>query len=163
MSSRTDPLYTDSTAGSIFEFELPSREFVLDRTLSRFESVTVEPARTAAYGGEHTWPSIWIHGTERIEAGSLLIDDPDIAACSPVLDTDDERLYRIRWSEQARDRINAVCSEEATLQAASASDGRWTLCVSVPEREQLARLYERYKEHGFAPCITQIRGQNEMV
>jgi hypothetical protein len=164
MSSRTNPLYTDANAGSSIEFELPCREFVLDRTLSRFDSVAIEPTRTAEHDDTHEWPSIRVCGTDRTEIGTLLVDDPDIEACTFVLDRGDEGVYRIRWSEQARERINGLCSDEATLQAASASasDGYWTFRVSVPEREALMGLYEQYEEYGFPVAVTRICAQNEI-
>lgn len=163
MSSRTDSLQTDANAGSSIEFELPCREFVLDRTLSRFDSVAIEPARTTEHDGTHGWPSIRVCGTDRTEIGTLLVNDPDIEACTLVLDRGDEGVYRIKWSEQARARIDALLTDEATLQAASASDGCWSFRVSVPEREALMGLYEQYEEYGFPVTITQICAQNEML
>jgi hypothetical protein len=161
MSSRTDPLYSNSKTESKIEFELAPHEFVLSYALSQFDSATVEPTTTAPYNGGCEWSSVWIRGTDRIETGGLLIDDPDVVGCALVLNRNDEWLYQIKWSEQARERINGLLTDEATLQAAAASDGRWTFGVSVPEPEGLMRLYEQYEEYGFDICITQIRNLNE--
>lgn len=156
MSSQTGPLGANSKTASCIEFELSSQEFILHRMLSRFESVVIEPARNTVRNGTHRWSSIWIRKTDRVETGSLLIDDPDITACSLVLDRDDEWLYQIKWDQQARERIDALLTDEATLQAAVASDGHWTLRVSVPQPEGLKRLYEQYEEYGFDITVTKL-------
>lgn len=150
-----NPYCTGSTPTSRLEFELPSQEFILDKTLSGLGSEELELIRPVA-DSNHDWPSICVSNASHPDIQTTLFEDPDIEDWTLSIEHGDEWLCQPTWSDWARDQFHALVNDEATLHTAAASDGRWRIQVSVPDRRAVARLYEHYTEHGFTVEVTQI-------
>lgn len=87
---------------TIADVELPSEEFSLGPSLTGTDGAEFEIVRVAAHSEDDVVPYVRVRGSDLDEVHDAILTDETVSEAVPVDDLDDERLYRMRWSERAR-------------------------------------------------------------
>ncbi|WP_049997343.1 helix-turn-helix domain-containing protein [Halococcus sediminicola] len=135
---------------SIAEFVIPADEFALRETLERRPELVCEVERVVAHDTTHIIPFIWVSGGELDGLTQLLDTDPSVNDIELLSETDDERLYRLSWADEARVVGHMVSEWKATVHQAVAADGQWSLRVLFPDRSAMSEVSEFAREHGLS-------------
>jgi predicted DNA binding protein len=141
---------------SIAEFVLPAEEFALWETLERRPDLVCEVERVVAHDTTHIIPFIWVSGGELDDLTQVLDEDPSVNEIELLSETDDERLYRLSWADEARVIGHMVTECDATVHRAVAADGQWTLRVLFPDRSAISDVDEFAHEHGLSLDLRQL-------
>jgi predicted DNA binding protein len=134
----------------IAEFVIPSEEFALRETLERRPNLVCEVECVVAHDTAHIFPFIWASGGDLDGLTDVLTADPSVNEIELLSETDDERLYRLSWADEARVIGHMVVECEATVHRAVAADGQWTLRVLFPDRSTISEVNEFAREHGLS-------------
>lgn len=86
----------------------------------------------------------------------MLEADPSVADIDILADFDDERFYRMAWTDHTQIIGHMLVEQNATIQRATASEGRWHFRVLFPERSGLSAAYDYAEEHGFSLDIARV-------
>ena len=141
---------------SIAEFTLPAEEFALRETFERRPDLVCEVERVVAHDTTHIIPFIWVSGGELDGLTQVLDEDPSVNDIELLSETDDERLYRLSWAEEARVVGHMVTECETTVHQAVAADGQWTLRVLFPDRSAISDVDKFANEHGLSLDLRQL-------
>ena len=141
---------------SIAEFTIPAEEFALRETLERRPELVCEVERVVAHDTTHIIPFIWVSGGELESLTQILDADPSVDDIELLSETDDERLYRLSWADDARIIGHMVTECEATVHQAVAADGQWTLRVLFPDRSAISDVDAVATEHGLSLDLRQL-------
>jgi predicted DNA binding protein len=134
----------------IAEFVIPTEEFALRETLERRPDLVCEVERVVASDTAHIIPFIWASGGNLDGLTDILDADPSVNDIELLSETDDERLYRLSWADEARIIGHIVIEYEATVHEAVAADGEWTLRVLFSDRSTISEVDEFAHEHGLS-------------
>jgi predicted DNA binding protein len=145
-----------SLMASIAEFTLPAEEFALWETLECRPDLVCEVERVVAHDTTHIIPFIWVSGGELDGLTQVLDEDPSVNAIELLSETDDERLYRLSWADEARVIGHMVSECNATVHQAIAADGQWTLRVLFPDRSSVSDVDEFASEYGLSLDLRQL-------
>jgi predicted DNA binding protein len=140
----------------IAEFVIPTEEFALRETLERRPNLVCEVERVVAHDTAHILPFIWASGGDLDGLTDVLIADPSVNDVELLSETDDERLYRLSWADEAQVVGHMVVEYEATVHQAVAADGEWTLRVLFPDRSTISEVNEFAREHGLSLDLRQL-------
>ena len=133
-------------------------EFTLRETLDRRPDLVFEVERVVAHETAHVIPFVWASGGDLDGLTQILDDDPSVDDIELLSDTDDERLYRLSWANDARIIGHMVIECEATVQRAVAASGQWTLRVLFPDRSAISDVDTFATEHGLSLDLRQLYG-----
>jgi predicted DNA binding protein len=135
---------------AIAEFVVPAEEFALRETLECRPNLVCEVERVVAHDTAHIIPFIWASGGNLDGLTEVLTTDPSVNDIELLSETDDERLYRLSWTDEARVIGHMVIECEATVHRAVAAEGQWTLRVLFPDRSTISAVDEFAHEHGLS-------------
>ena len=141
---------------TIAEFHIPTEEFALYETLERLPDLDIEVDRVVAHGATHMMPFVWVSGDGLAEATSVFEADPSVEEVAFLTELDEERFYRMSWTDRTRIIGHMLVEQNATIQRATASDGRWHLRVLFPERDGLAATNDYAEANGFNVDLTRV-------
>lgn len=160
-----DSQCTEQTRSRV-EFELPSRAFVLNTTLSNLDTNTIELTTVTEDDGDVAGPVLWVRGGDDTEITTTFFTEPDLDAWTLLSARGEDKVYQPVWSERARKQFHVLLNNDegtgtgtgagATLQSATASGTQWTLELTVPTREAVQDLYDRCSAHGLPIAITHL-------
>jgi predicted DNA binding protein len=143
---------------AIAEFTLPAEEFALYETLEHRPDLVCEVERVVAHDTARVMPFIWVSSGELDSLTQILEADPSVEDIELLSDTDDERLYRLSWTDEANVIGYMVIECDATVQRAIAADGQWTLRVLFPDRSDIREVTEFANEHDLSLELNQLYG-----
>ena len=146
-------LYTVTT---IAEFQIPAEGFALYETLERLPDLEVEVDRVVAHGTTHVMPFVWVSGDGFEEATSVFEADPSVEDVELLTELDEERFYRMSWTDRTQIVGHMLVERDATVQRAIASEGRWRLRVLFPDRDDLSATNDYAKENEFTLDLTRV-------
>jgi hypothetical protein len=86
----------------IAELVIPTEEFALRETLERRPDLVCEVERVVASDTAHIIPFIWASGGNLDGLTDILDADPSVNDIELLSETDNERLYRLSWADDAR-------------------------------------------------------------
>lgn len=153
-TERTDKSFT--TQATIATIDLPATDVALARTFEEIPGMRVEVERTITTPSTHAVVAIHASGCDHDTITTALDADEDVTEYTLLTDLADGWLVQVEWAAQVRQHFQQLVAEEATLQAMVGHDGQWAIQVLVPDREALARVYERYEDADFTLAITRI-------
>jgi hypothetical protein len=162
MAHRSVGSQTERTNGSLTTqatratMDLPATDVALAQTFEDIPGVRVEVERTIAGPDNDAVVAIHASGCDHDTITTALDADRDIISYTILTDLADGWLFQIEWADQVCQHFQQLVAEEATLQAMVGHDGQWTIQVLVPDREVLARVYERYEDADFTIAINRI-------
>jgi hypothetical protein len=110
---------------SIAEFTIPAEEFALQETLERRPELVCEVERVVAHDTTHIIPFVWVSGGKLDGLTQILDEDPSVNDIELLSETDDERLYRLSWAEEARVIGHMVSECDAVLNPGTARWSQW--------------------------------------
>ena len=142
----------------IAEFTIPTEEFALQETLERRPDLVFEVERVVAHDTAHVIPFVWASGEDLEGLTQVLDDDPSVDDIELLSDTDDERLYRLSWADDARVIGHMVIECEATIHQAVAASNQWTLRVLFPDRSAISDVDAFATKHGLSLDLRQLYG-----
>ena len=142
----------------IAEFTIPTEEFALRETFERRPDLVFEVERVVAHDTAHVIPFVWASGGDLDGLTQVLDDDPSVDEIELLSDTDDERLYRLSWADDARVIGHMVIECDATIHQAVAASGQWTLRVLFPDRSAISDVDTFATEHGLSLDLRQLYG-----
>lgn len=144
------------TVTTIAEFQIPAEEFALCETLKRLSDLEVEVDRVVAHGTTHVMPFVWVSGDGFEEATSVFEADPSVEDVELLTELDEERFYRMSWTDRTEIVGHMLIERNATVQRAVASEGRWHLRVLFPERDDLSATNDYAKEKEFTLDLIRV-------
>ena len=140
----------------IAEFTIPTEEFALRETFDCRPDLVFEVERVVAHETAHVIPFVWASGGDLDGLTQVLDNDPSVDDIELLSDTDDERLYRLSWADEARVVGHMVIECEATIHQAVAASGQWTLRVLFPDRSAISDVDAFATEHGLSLDLRQL-------
>ena len=141
---------------TIATVELPAHEFALRETLSTVTDAEFDVERVVAHDTERVMPFLWAAADEPDALDGALADDPSVENVDLLSDLDDERLYRMDWTEQIRVVIHILVEEDATILDAFGTGEHWTLRILFPKREALSATHDFCETEGLTMDIKNI-------
>ena len=141
---------------TIAEFHIPAEEFALYETLERLPNLDIEIDRVVAHETTHVMPFVWVSGDGFEDASAVFEADPSVGDIELLAAFADERFYRMSWTDRSQIIGYMLAEQDATVQRASASEGRWHLRVLFPERDDLSATHTYAEENGFTLDLTRI-------
>ena len=147
---------------TIAEFTIPTSEFALYETLERRPEMVFEVDRVVAHNTTRVVPLVRATYGEFDELTEILETDSSVAEVELLAELEDERYYRMVWTDRAQVIGYMVAGQGATIHEATASGGEWHLRVFFPERSALAATNDYAQESGFSLDVTNIYGLEEL-
>ncbi|WP_241430399.1 helix-turn-helix domain-containing protein [Halococcus salifodinae] len=147
-----------ASMATIAEFSIPATEFALRETLERRPNMVFEVDRVVANATDSVVPYVTATQGEFEGLTSLLETDETVEEVELLADTEEECLYRMEWTQEARIVGYMVVEQGATVENATAKNGQWYLRVLFPERKGLQAVDEYARESGYSLNLTQIYG-----
>ncbi|SEO61992.1 hypothetical protein SAMN04487948_103525 [Halogranum amylolyticum] len=126
---------------TIAEIELPAEEFALYETLSAFPNADFEVVRMVAHQEQLT-PYVQVSGDDLGGLDEALEADPSVTDARLVDDLEQERLYRMEWSDDVEVILYMVSEESAAVVDMHGRDTHWQLRVLFPDRTSLSATSE---------------------
>ena len=142
----------------IAEFDIPAEEFALAETLENRPELTVHIDRVVAHNTTQVVPFVRVTQGEFEGLTQLLEDDPSVEKVELFGETDDECFYRLVWDDTAQVVGYMVNGHDATVQEATAANGKWHLRVLFPDRQGLSATNEYAAESEFTLDVKRIYG-----
>lgn len=156
--TRTTPQYTDETARSCIEFDIPSHEFVLAETVSELDAAAIALVSTPD-DSESERPLIRIRGANQSDIETAFFEEPDIEAWARLNTRGSGWLYQPSWSKRAHEQLGVLLSDGAVLEEAIADGAQWSLRMTLPTRTAVRELYDRCDDHGLTIAVTHLYEQ----
>ncbi|WP_114579197.1 helix-turn-helix domain-containing protein [Saliphagus sp. LR7] len=141
---------------TIVEFTIPAEEFALSRTLLELPEMVFQIDRVVAHDTDHLMPFVWASNGDFEGLTSVLEDDPTVTEVDHLMSLEDQRFYRMEWTDEAQLVGNMVIEQGGTVQQATAFDDRWHLRVFFPERNHISAAYEHAENNGLQFDVTRI-------
>jgi len=131
------------------ELTIPASEFVLAETLNSVPDIRIEIKRVVAGANEVT-PYFWAAEGDLDAFERALRDDEtvrDILTLEEQPGDDsgadrDERFYRVTWTLDERNILDALEDAKATVLEAVSSDDEWEIKLLFPDREALSAFHD---------------------
>ena len=143
---------------TIAELTIPAEEFALYETLERRPEMVFEVDRVVAHDTTQVVPFVRATYGEFEGLTEVLEADASVAEAELLVEVEDERFYRMVWTDRAQVIGYMVSEQSATVQEATASDGEWHLRVFFPKRSGLAATSDYANENGFSLNVVRIYG-----
>lgn len=143
------------TEGTIAAVTIASDEFVLGRTLTTVEGLTVEVERVVAHNDDHVMPFVWMRNVDHDATEAVLADDPSVERIELLADLGTEWLCRMEWVERI-DTFLQILVERGTILAATGNEEEWNLRVLFPDRAALSQTYDYCQERGLSLGIRKM-------
>lgn len=143
---------------TIAEFTIPAEEFALRETLEHRSDLKFEVDRVVAHETTRVSPFVWVSGEGLDNLTSVLDDDPTVGEIELYSKSDEERFYRLEWTKEAQIIGYMVIEHGATIQHANAANGKWTLRVLFPDRNDVSATADFAKKHGLSLDLRRLYG-----
>jgi predicted DNA binding protein len=140
---------------AITDLEVPAESFALSETFDALPNATFEGERAVSHSGD-VLPFVWAETADFERLESSFEDDPTVERASAVTDTDDERLYRMEWADEAGVASHALSGQ--SILDARATGGHWRLRVVFPDRDALSENAALTTDDGPRVEIRSIHG-----
>lgn len=147
---------------TIVEFSIPTDEFALAPTLRELPEMVFQIDRVVAHDTDHLMPFVWVSRGEFGTVTSVLEDDPTVADVEHLTTLDDERLYRLEWTETAHILGHMVVEQNATVQRATAHTDQWDLRVLFPNQERISATHRYAQDNDYRLDINRIYDFSEI-
>ncbi|RZH66682.1 helix-turn-helix domain-containing protein [Natrinema altunense] len=152
---------------TIAELSLSTDEFALAETVQQLPALEVRVESVVAEGPVRTVPLVWFSNVDRTELEATLETDPTVDEYRRLLaDTEaGDLFYRLTYTEAVASVCRCVYTHGGTVLDAQVSDGRWTLRLLFPHREELSTAVSDIEEQGVRIDVRRMveAGQDEAL
>jgi len=146
---------------TIAQFEVPVEAFALSRTLPRVPDVVVEVDRFVVSDTPHVMPFLWAFGDGLDAFEAALEDDPTVEDVEPLTAYDDERFYKVDWTDSIDRLTHALVHRAGAIMNARAREDSWHLRTLFPDRASLDATRRYCREHEVPVRIQQVHHMTE--
>ena len=141
---------------TIIEFELPTDEFALHKTLTACPDAVFEVERVVATNSDQVTPYVWVQATDFEALERAFETDPTVEAVTRLSETDEDRSYRMEWTGPIDLILHILTEQEGTITHAEGHSDCWQLTVLFPEHGALSRAHNYASENGFSLDVRAI-------
>ncbi|MFB6096176.1 MAG: helix-turn-helix domain-containing protein [Haloferacaceae archaeon] len=141
----------------IAEFRLASPDIALLGALSAVPEMTLHVEQTVAEDPEQPVMFAWVSGDDFERFERAVEQDPTISEIDLLQDLSEERLYRVRISEDATVVFYALDVEVGTsrLDITATHEGL-EVRMRFPDQDSLQEYFERCREHGVTVSLQRL-------
>ena len=136
---------------------VPASEFALAETLAAVPGATFSCERIVETGPDQVMPLLWVHGTDHDRIDAALREDPTTDEVSLLTDLDEERLYRLTWSDRVQLLVWMLTNGNATILDMSTKGDEWLLRILFPDHDALSRTSDFCEDHDLTFEVKTIR------
>lgn len=140
---------------TVLEVRVPIEQFALAATFDAVADLHVEMERFAGHDFEGLMPFVWVATDEFDAFEDALEADPSVEDFSVLSNPDDERLYRLAWSDDV-ERAMSLLFRNGAITTASTTGESWELRVMCPEHDSVSELYDLCEENGLSLAVDSI-------
>lgn len=141
---------------TIAQVRVPVDEFALSETLPQTPDVSVEVNRLVAYSTPHVMPFLWAIGDSLDEFEDALRSDQTVESVECLTRLDDERYYRMNWTESVDLLTHILTRNDGAILNARGHEGFWHLRVHFKQREVLAQTQEYCERHDLTLDVERV-------
>ncbi|WP_255169856.1 bacterio-opsin activator domain-containing protein [Natrononativus amylolyticus] len=141
---------------TIVEFSIPVEEFALTETLERLPEMVFRIDRVVAHDTDHLMPFVWASRGDFDVLTRVLEDDSTVTSIDHLTTINEERLYRMEWTDKAHILGYMVIEHGATVQRATAHDDQWDLRVLFPEQSEISATAQYARDNGYRLDVTRV-------
>lgn len=152
MSKDTQPPDTATTSrdeGTTAQLTLPAEEFAFAPVFECDPDASVKLEPTATDLDDHALVNVMTTDCDRDRLASALRTDSGVTDINCIAARTDGWTYRLRWDGHARQFMQQLATENATLLTAQAQENRWSLHVLTPDRDTLSQIYDTIMDLGY--------------
>lgn len=142
---------------TIIQGELVAADFALDETFEALPGLEVEWMHVVANGRGGSWPLICARGPQRDELESALHEDDSIEQFTMLVESENERLYRIEWDAWVNEAFSELLEHNAAILDVYANVHGWTIQLLFPERADVPASDEFFQHTGVTFEIHRIK------
>lgn len=133
---------------TVTQISIPAAEFALGPTFERVPDVEIEFDRAVARDGTRPLPYLWAHGVDSDRLIEALQADPTVADAESLADFGEQGFYLIEWADATYGTIDRLLEENASILSASGIEGRWSMELLFPDRDDLSEFYSARSDDG---------------
>ncbi|MFC6906849.1 bacterio-opsin activator domain-containing protein [Halalkalicoccus tibetensis] len=141
---------------TIFEFEVPTDKFALEKTLTACPEAVIEIERVVADDPDQITPYVWAHADDFAALEDTFDDDPTVEDRILLSEMGDERSYQMTWEGMIDQIVPLLTDHEGTITHATGSADGWSLRVLFPDRAALSEAHDYLQEAGFSLTVGAI-------
>ncbi|WP_226479145.1 bacterio-opsin activator domain-containing protein [Natrinema amylolyticum] len=138
---------------TIAKFQIPASDTALGATFEDIPSLVCEMEQAIAIDDF----GIWLSGADISAINSALEADSTVTVHSVIRSADESWLYNIRFSDEIIGMISLIVEEGGTALKARAKNGRWTVELRFPTREDVSQVYEQLRGRDVQVDVVQIQ------
>lgn len=143
---------------SIVDFRVSPDQFALSHAVREGPAFDVAIDRFVAQNTDSAMPFVRITTDDFAAFEAVLTEDPSVEEFSPLADLEEERSYRIRWSEDVEEVLSLLLEEEGAVVTASlnTTNGSWEIRLMCPEHDSLSEIYEFCEKGGLSLSVDAV-------
>lgn len=132
-------------------------DIALAETIRSLPDVTIRVVSEAGTDPQNSVYLFWFEATDFDELEATLTADHTVADFSVILETANRRMYRIRYSDEAKLVTPAITGGSGITVESESQDDGWMLQFQLQDHEELYALREYAIEEGITLDIAEIR------
>lgn len=128
------------------DFTIPAKAFALEEALSTAPEMTIEADRLASHSPKEVFPFFWATGSNFERFYQALEDDPTVTEVSVASESENEVLYRLKWSDKFCSLIHEMVDYHASIMEAKAQGDHWNLRLRFANEGMVSSFQNHFRE-----------------
>lgn len=138
------------------DFTISADSFALHHALTVAPTVTVEADRLVSHSTEWVLPYFWVSGSDSVSFDDAIHADPTVSEAEVIEETDDSRLYQVKWAEPVIELITEITNQHASVLDARAQSGTWRIQMRFAEDEHISDFQEYFAAQGHTFTVNRL-------
>jgi hypothetical protein len=135
---------------------VPCEEFALSTTLATVSGAAIKCEEVVETGEDSILPLVWVRAADFEAFDDAVRDDPTVASATLLSEFDDQRLYRMEWTQHIQLVVHMIAVDNAIILNAITEGDQWVLRVLYPNRDDGADVVEFCESHGLSVDVLSI-------
>jgi hypothetical protein len=145
----------------IAEFTTPAEDFALGDALAAHTDVRVELEKVVPTRMQ-ILPFFWAWGEDLDEFGETVREEPLVASLRVVDTLEDQRLYRVEWTDVMTDLGRIIRSADATVLEASGQRDAWRFELRFPSHEEVRSFQADCNDYDISLELQRLHSLTEL-
>ncbi|WP_135826902.1 helix-turn-helix domain-containing protein [Halorussus ruber] len=145
----------------IAEFTTPAEDFALGDALADHPDVRIELEKVVPTRMQ-ILPFFWAWGEDLDEFDETVREQPIVASLRVVDTVDDQRLYRVEWTDVITDLGRIIRNADATVLEASGQRDAWRFELRFPSHEEVRGFQADCNEHDISLELQRLHSLTEL-
>ncbi|WP_276299944.1 bacterio-opsin activator domain-containing protein [Halorussus lipolyticus] len=145
----------------IAEFTTPAEEFALGEALSAHPYVRIELEKVVPTRMQ-VLPFFWAWGDDLDAFAETVREQPLVSSLRVVDSVDDQRLYRVEWTDVLTDLGRIIRSADATVLEASGQQDTWRFELRFATHESVRAFQADCNNHGISLELRRLHSLTEL-